>query len=86
MKHKRRILIIGMILVVILLTGGISYAWLTFNAESSKSNTLQVGNLKLALQDTTGIQLLNAVPMSDANGMKTEAYTFDLQNTGTVDS
>lgn len=84
-KYKTNIIIIALLLV--LLVGG-TYAWLTFTVTSDKNNVIKSGVLSLKLDEslTNGISMPNAYPMTDAEGLATTAYTFKLQNDGTVDS
>ncbi len=55
---------------------------------ATKTNTIRAGKLDLTLDDklSNGIKLENAIPVSDADGMKETTYTFTLKNNGTLES
>lgn len=81
---KRTILMLGLLLVAVI---GVSYAWLQVTLYSNSTSTVQVGTLNLKLGETQeGIQLKNAIPISDEKGLKTEEYTFTLTNDGNITS
>ncbi|MEG1596821.1 MAG: hypothetical protein RR359_00940, partial [Bacilli bacterium] len=83
-KKRNIIISIVSILTMILLIAGVSYAWINFNLFGSKKNTIIIGSLTIILDDATsqGINLTNAYPMNQTNGMKTSSYTFKITNTG----
>lgn len=80
-------MLFGLALTLILIIGG-SYAWLTLTKTGAKTNVIKAGSLNLTLDDkaSSGILLENAVPMSDTNGLATDAYTFTLENKGSLDA
>ena len=82
---KKRLLVVAILLAVIVLIGG-TYAWLTLTKTGTKTNIIKAGSLQLMLDDTTsnGILLQNAIPISDTKGLQTDAYTFTLENKGTM--
>ena len=82
---KKRLLVVAIFLAVIVLIGG-TYAWLTLTKTGTKTNIIKAGSLQLVLDDTTsnGILLQNAIPISDTKGLQTDAYTFTLENKGTM--
>ena len=81
---KSLIIVIVALLIAILI--GLSYAWLGIVRNSNSINKIKAGSLEMTLDDTAteGIKLLNEVPRSYLQGMKTEEYTFTLTNTGTT--
>ena len=83
--EKKRLLVVAVLLAVIVLIGG-TYAWLTLTKTGTKTNIIKAGSLQLVLDDTTsnGILLENAIPISDTKGLQTDAYTFTLENKGTM--
>ncbi len=85
-KHKMGVFV-GVSAVLMLI--GLSYAWLQLTLRGTKELTiLTAGNLELELDDsmTEGISVVNSVPVTDDMGLEQKAYTFTLENTGTVDS
>ncbi len=80
---KRSIYVLFLLLVFII---GISYAWLQITLTGDKKNTVTVGTLSLKLDDkaSEGIDIDNAVPLSDETGLKTKSYKFELENNGTI--
>ena len=83
---SNKVLILLILLSSVVLVGS-SYAWYTLSITSDKTHTLTAGTLSLELgeQDTT-INLVNAVPQTDKEGLKNEAYTFTITNNGTLSS
>ena len=80
-----KLLIVAFVLTVAIIFGS-TYAWVRLTKNSNTVNKITAGNLELVLDDTTsdGITLVNEVPKSYKQGMKTEEYTFTLTNTGTT--
>lgn len=66
---------------------GVTYAIFRTTVRGEKSNVISTGNFGLVIQNesTNGISLTNALPMSEEEGKKTSAYTFELKNTGDYD-
>ena len=85
--NKDTRVLFGLAFALILIIGG-SYAWLSITKTGTKTNVIKAGSLNITLDDklSNGILLENAVPISDANGLATEAYTFTLENTGSIDA
>lgn len=85
-KENSKLVIILLLVIVALV--GLTYAYLTLTLTGTKSNKIVAGTLSLVLNDTatSGITISNAVPMSDSEGLATTAYTFTLQNNGTITS
>lgn len=82
--HKELILVLIFLFTLI----GITYSWLRIELKGKKESTLKVGTLSLKLDDTmgNGINMENAYPITDEEGLETDSYTFTLTNDGTVDS
>lgn len=74
------------LILVLFVTMGSSYSWLTVDNTSSKTNTITSGNLSLTLNDTKGLTLSNSYPMKDSSGLNSSPYTFSITNNGTVTS
>ena len=82
-KNKKKIVAIALALVLVL--GG-TYAWLTLTLKGTKKVRIEAGTLSLVLDEGNAIAVAEAVPMTDTDGLKTDAYTFSLQNNGNVTS
>ena len=69
-------LIVSILAILILLVAifGISFATLTFTNKGTESNTIRTGELKMSYtEDTNGISIVDALPISDDIGMKMSA-------------
>lgn len=79
--------IVVLILFILLLIGS-TFAIFTLSLNSQKLNIIKAGDLSMTLDDTTssGIKLVNAVPMSYQQGMETVEYTFTLKNDGSTNN
>jgi len=85
-EHKMSLFVITAAIVMLL---GLSYAWLQITLRGEREiNIFAAGSLKLVLDDTmtNGINITEAVPVTDDEGKTLEEYTFTLENTGKVDS
>lgn len=71
--------IVGLVIV------GISYAYWRFSAISDKTNTATLGCFKVELVDQKDeINLTNAYPITDEEGLKLKPFSFTLKNTCTI--
>ena len=87
MERKKYIIIsIIVISISIIALIGTSYALLTMNIEGEKEISLTAGILKVDFSEGNNINLENAAPMSDTQGLKTTPYTFTITNTGNIDA
>ena len=87
---KRESIILSVILLcLILITVGMSYAFLKTSFFGAKTSALKVGSLSLVLDETSGnaITVEDGTPMYDSEGVKQDNYfTFALKNNGVIDS
>ena len=96
-NNKKLLKAVGL-LGVFLLVFGISYAIFTVTLNGTKKVKIKTGKLELQLLDENDIDITNPenagysinldnqVPVSDEVGLGTEAFTFKLKNTGTIDA
>ena len=84
-KNKKQILVIALALVLLL--GG-TYAWLQLTLNGTKTTRIEAGTLALTLDESAseGINVEDAFPVTDQEGLATEAYTFSVENTGNITS
>jgi len=85
-EHKMSLFVIVAAIVMLI---GLSYAWLQITLRGEKEiNIFAAGSLRLVLDDTmtNGINITEAIPITDDEGKTLEEYTFTLENTGKVDS
>ena len=82
-KSKISIFIIG--LVIVLTSIGLSYAYWRFTFISDKANKGTSGcfNIELA-EEKDEINLTNAYPITDAEGLKLKPYSFTLRNSCSI--
>ena len=86
-RKKTTISILIISLFILLLLGG-TYAWLKVRIESDVEHVIHAGKLDLILDDETsdGINMENAVPISDKKGKEQDGYQFQLINRGNANS
>ncbi len=85
-KEKNKIiLVIILILISLIALVGSSYALLTKSFKSKKLS-MEVGTLKIDFAEGNAINMANAVPMTDSDGMKTTPYTFTITNGGDINA
>ena len=88
-KKKESIILSVILLCLILIAVGMSYAFLKTSFFGSNTSVLKVGSLSLILDETSGnaITVEDGTPMYDSEGVKQDNYfTFALKNNGTLDS
>ena len=84
-KNKKKYLVIGLLLVVLLL--GVSYALFTITLFGKKKVSIIADKLELVLDEseTEGIEIKGAVPIEDKEGIKGKVYKFSIENKGNRD-
>ena len=83
-NNKKKILALALALV--LLIGG-TYAWLTITLTGTKTTRIEAGTLAMEIKnESEGIKLENALPMTDEDGAKLTPYEFTISNEGNVQS
>lgn len=86
-KYKKYQKMTIVLLVTLILFLGGAYAWLGFSLEGEKTNSVIVGNLSLELKDNSeGIYLDKAYPVTDEIGFGYSPYSFNLTNNGNIPS
>ena len=88
-KKKESIILAVILLCLILIAVGMSYAFLKTSFFGAKTSVLKVGSLSLVLDETSGnaITVEDGTPMYDSEGVKQDNYfTFALKNNGVIDS
>ena len=85
-KHQIVMLVISVV-VVFLIMLGTSYAVFSSVNSSSDYNGITVGNLHIKYGDESGaIALSDSYPLTDEEGLQSTAYTFSIQNVGSLAS
>ena len=88
MKDKKKLLLtIGLVLVLVLMIVGISYAAFKFIGTGKKENTITTGAITMKYTESTNtISMNNALPTTDATGKVrlTEGEYFDFTLSGTI--
>ena len=88
MNNKRQLLLsIGLVLILVLLIVGISYAAFKFTGLGKKENTITTGAITMKYTESTNtISMNNALPTTDATGKVrlTAGEYFDFTLSGTI--
>ena len=85
-KEKNKIiLVIILILISLIALVGSSYALLTKSFKSKKLS-MEVGTLKIDFAEGNAINMDNATPTTDADGLKSTPYTFTITNGGDINA
>ena len=88
MEKKRQLLLtIGLVLVLVLMIVGISYAAFKFIGTGKKENTITTGAITMKYTESTNtISMNNALPTTDATGKVrlTAGEYFDFTLSGTI--
>ena len=83
-KEYTKIAFLGVFLLTIIC--GTSYAFLSQVITSKKNVEVTAGTFVINFKEKNTIDLKNAVPMTDQEGMNTESYVFSVNNTGSLDA
>ena len=88
MKDKKKFLLsIGLVLILVLMIVGMSYAVFKFTGLGKKENTITTGAITMEYTESTNtISMNNALPTTDATGKVrlTEGEYFDFTLSGTI--
>ena len=86
-KKKQLLLSIGLVLILVLMIVGISYAAFKFTGLGNKPNTITTGAITMEYKESTNtISMNNALPTTDATGKVrlTAGEYFDFTLSGTI--
>ena len=79
-KYKKRMLILCIMLVVVLMVTGVSYAVFTNYSSQTDANTLAASCMDLEFNGQNEINLLNTYPISEGEALEQTPYTFTIKN------
>ena len=79
-KYKKRMLILCIMLLVIVLLSGVSYAIFTNYASQTDANTLAASCMDLDFNGQNEINLTNTYPVKDGEALEQTPYTFTIKN------
>ena len=79
-SYKKRMLILCIMLAVVLVMSGVSYAIFTSYSSQSDANTLAASCMDLEFNGQNEINLLNTYPISEGEALEQTPYTFTIKN------
>ena len=79
-KYKKRMLILCIMLAVVLMITGVSYAVFTNYSSQTDANTLAASCMDLEFNGQNEINLLNTYPISEGEALEQTPYTFTIKN------
>ena len=79
-RYKKRMLILCIMLVVVLMITGVSYAVFTSYTSQNDPNTLAASCMDLDFNGQNEINLLNTYPISEGEALEQTPYTFTIKN------
>ena len=86
MKDNKMRLLIAIIVLLVIIIIGISYAWLRTVKYGDKDVKITVGDFDLVLNEPgDGISLINALPTYDEEGKSSSPYEFSLENKSNIE-
>lgn len=89
LSDKKQIKMLALVIVMTcIVLIGTSYAWFVVSREGGKQVSVVAGTLDLSYDDSTGntITLVDQVPISDEDGLTSTGYTFEIRNTGNIET
>ena len=79
-RYKKRMLILCIMLAVVLMITGVSYAVFTSYSSQTDANTLAASCMNLEFNGQNEINLLNTYPISEGEALEQTPYTFTIKN------
>ena len=79
-RYKKRMLILCIMLAVVLMITGVSYAVFTNYSSQTDANTLAASCMDLEFNGQNEINLLNTYPISKGEALEQTPYTFTIKN------
>ena len=79
-RYKKRMLILCIMLAVVLMITGVSYAVFTSYSSQTDANTLAASCMELEFNGQNEINLLNTYPISEGEALEQPPYTFTIKN------
>ena len=79
-RYKKRMLILCIMLAVVLMITGVSYAAFTSYSSQTDANTLAASCMDLEFNGQNEINLLNTYPISEGEALEQTPYTFTIKN------
>ena len=84
-NSNRKVIVMIFIVLLILIIGAFSYAWLRTVVYGEKDVEITVGSFDLVLNEPSGgINLVNALPVYDEEGKTNTPYQFSLENKSNI--
>lgn len=81
--NKTKLKIAGLLIVLLVVVIGASYAAFSFTKRGETRNTVSTGTLKMRVTSMNTLSLTDAVPTRDVDGRSSSPYTFVINNIGT---
>ena len=84
-KNNKKVIIIG-IVIIVLLSLGLTYAYLTTTLHGKEEYMVRVGSLGLRLEEGNELTLEKQIPLEDSEGMILDGFNFSLINEGNIET
>ena len=84
-KKNKKIIIIGIAIILILLIG-LAFAYLRTTLQGEKEYLVRAGTLDLVLNEGNELTLEKVIPIDDSEGQSLNGFSFSLVNNGSVDT
>ena len=84
-KNNKKIIIIGLVIIVLLLIG-IAFAYLVTTLNGEKEYLVRAGSLGLRLEEGNELTLEKQIPLTDEDGMSLDGFNFNLVNEGNIET
>ena len=85
-KNNLYVKISLLIVFLVAIVSGISYAFYTLTISSSRNIEVVAGTFNVEFKEGNAINLVNAIPLSDIEGLANNdnIYSFSISNSGTI--
>ncbi len=84
--NNKKLYFILAILGAVLLLSGVSFAIFTILLQGTEKQQLIAGELLLELDESQPLNVANAIPVTDEDGLASTPFTFSIENTGTIEA
>ena len=84
-ENRKKIIMLGTFGLVLIMIG-VSFAVFSANFTGTQTQSIKTGCLKIEMSDNGSLNMQNAYPMSDEEGLASTPYIYTIENICTVDA
>ncbi len=90
MKNNKKVIMSLVVTSLVLITAGVTYAFFSYSRTGTTENAIRMGDITFLYEEIdkqgNGINIEDAVPVSDETGKQGRAFNFRITSTNTVNA